>query len=308
MSGIGVVLNPYSKTYKRNPRQIDRIAFIIGDKASCKPTDDLPDLYRVADEFKSRDIDILAISGGDGTIHCTLTAFIKVYGEKPLPKVTFLRGGTLNTIAATMGIYGTPETLLSDLLLRYHEDRPFTERKLRLMRINEEYGCIFGNGVIANFMDAYYANTAVNPMVAAKTLIKSVYSACTNGKFARGLFERFDAEVIVDGQLWPFANYAAVFAASIRQFGLEFNVFYEMMRQNERFHAYGLSCTPQAMIPHLKKLHDGKPTGFSEAIDAPVLDMKINLEKPMRYTIDGDMLDGCDAFHIRQGPEITIVA
>jgi diacylglycerol kinase family enzyme len=308
MPGIGVVLNPYSKTYKNDPRRLDHMAFIIGDKASCKPTDDIDDLYRVADEFKSRGIDILAISGGDGTIHCTLTAFLKVYGEKPLPKVTFLRGGTLNTIASTLGIYGTTETLMSNLLLSYHEDRPFTEKKLRLMKINDAYGCIFGNGVIANFMDAYYENAALNPFVAAKTLVKSVYSACTNGKFARGLFKRFDAEVTVDGQTWPFGNYCAVFAASIRQFGLEFNVFHEMMRQNERFHAYGISLPPRTIVPYLKKLHDGKSTGCEHFIDAPALDMRIKLEKPMRYTIDGDMLDGTDEIRVSQGPEITVVS
>lgn len=307
MSGIGVVLNPYSKTYKKDPQRLDHMAFIIGDKASCKPTDDIDDLYRVADEFKSRAIDILAISGGDGTIHCTLTAFLKVYGEKPLPKVTFLRGGTLNTIPATLGIYGTTEELMSNLLFRYHEDKPFTEKKLRLMKVNDSYGCIFGNGVIANFMDAYYENVALNPLVAAKTLIKSVYSACTNGEFARGLFERFDAEVTVDGKTWPFANYCAVFAASIRQFGLEFNVFHEMMRQNERFHAYGISLPPRTLVPHLKKLHDGKSTGCEHIVDAPALDMHIKLEKPMRYTIDGDMLEGTDEFRVKQGPEITVL-
>lgn len=307
MSGIGVILNPYSKNYKNNPYQLDRIAFIVGDKASCKPTDDIADLYRVADEFKSRGIDILAISGGDGTIHCTLTAFLKVYGEKTLPKITFLRGGTLNTIAATLGIFGTTETLLSNLLMRYHEDKPFTEKKLRLMRINDDYGCIFGNGVVYNFMEAYYKNPTVNPIMAAKTLVQCVTSACTHGKLARKLFERFDAEVTVNGRPWPFANYCSIFAASIRQFGLNFNVFYQMMRQNEKFHAYGLSLMPRAVVPLLKKMHDGKPSGSPDILEESASEMLIKLEKPLPYTIDGDMLPAQDTLRIIQGPEIMVV-
>lgn len=307
MSGIGVILNPYSKNYKNNPDKLDHIAFIIGDKASCKPTDDIADLYRVADGFKSRGIDILAISGGDGTIHCTLTAFLKVYGEKPLPKITFLRGGTLNTIAATLGIFGTTEKLLSQLLMRYHEDKPFIEKKLRLLKVNDEYGCIFGNGVVYNFMEAYYENPTVNPLMAAKTLAHSVSSAMTHGRLSQKLFERFDAEVSVDGKPWPFANYCSIFAASIRQFGMGFNVFYEMMRQNESFHAYGLSLTPRRLLPHLKKLHDGKPTGSDGILDAPAREMIIKLEKPLPYTIDGDMLEAADSFHITSGPEIIIL-
>src|SRR3990167_10568117 len=142
MAGIGVILNPYSKKYRDNPERMKRMGFIVGDKASCKQTEDLADLKRVADEFKSRDIDILAISGGDGTNHCTLTHFIRVYGEKPLPKICFLRGGTLNTVASSIGVKGTPEAILSNLLVKYHEDVPFETRDLWLTKINDEYGFI----------------------------------------------------------------------------------------------------------------------------------------------------------------------
>ena len=307
MSGIGVVLNPNSKSYKKNPAKLDHMAFIVGDKASCKPTDDIDDLYRVADEFKSRTIDILAISGGDGTIHCTLTAFLKVYGEKPLPKITLLRGGTLNTIAATMGIHGTTEQLLSRLLIRYHEDMPFTEKKLRLMNINGSYGCIWGCGVIAAFMDNYYKHANLNPFIAAKTLAESIFSAVINGRVAREMFDRFDAEVEVDGQKWAFANYTALFAASIRQFGLNFNVFHHMLQQNEKFHAYGISMPPRTLIPLLKKMHDGRPSHSEYVLDQIAEKMTITLGKPLRYTIDGDMLGPADKFEIQKGPELTVL-
>src|SRR3990167_3864318 len=135
MAGIGVILNPYSKKYRDNPERMKRMGFIVGDKASCKQTEDLSDLRRVADEFKSHDIDILAISGGDGTNHCTLTTFIQVYGDKPLPKIVFLRGGTLNTVAGSLKLYGTPEKILSNLLIRYHEDLPFQTRQVMLTKI-----------------------------------------------------------------------------------------------------------------------------------------------------------------------------
>ena len=229
MSGIGVVLNPFSKKYQKNPNKLDHMAFIIGDKASCKPTEDLADLHRVAEEFKSRDIDVLAISGGDGTIHCTLTTFIKVYGAKPLPKVTFLRGGTQNIIPSTMGFKGSTEKLMSNLLIKYHEDKAFEIKKLRLTKINDDYGCIFGMGVINNFMELYYKNPNVNPVIAIKTLIHAVSSAAMNGKLIQDMFKRFDAEVIVDGKKWPFANWCAVFTGSIRQMGFDFNVFRYML-------------------------------------------------------------------------------
>lgn len=306
MPGVGVILNPYSKKYKKNPNSLERMAFIVGDKASCKSTHDLADLTRVADEFKSRDVDILAISGGDGTIHCTLTTFLKVYGEKPMPKITFLRGGTLNTIPATVNIKGSTERILSDLLVKYHEDIPFEVKKLRLMRINDDYGCIFGVGLIYNFMASYYASTP-GPWGAIKTFVKSICSGFTNGSYINKMFERFDAEVIVNGKVWPYANYSAVYAGSIRQMGLNFNVFYYMLKQNEKFHACGLSMPPRNIILYLKGMHDGGPSGCPNLIEEATDRMEIKLSKPLPYTIDGDMLKPCDSFLLTVGPELSVL-
>lgn len=306
MPGVGVILNPYSKKYKNNPNTLERMAFIVGDKASCKSTHDLVDLMRVAEDFKTREIDVLAISGGDGTIHCTLTTFIRVYGEKPLPRITFLRGGTVNTIASTMGIVGNTEKILSDLLVKYHEDIPFEVKKLRLMKINDDFGSIFGLGVVYNFMQAYYSG---KPGVwgAAKTLVRCIASGAVNGKLVRGIFNRIDAEVIVNGEVWPFANYSGIYAASIRQFGLGFNVFYHMLKQNDKFHAQALSMPPRSILPLLKKMHDGKNSGSENVIDAMAETMEIKLREPAAYTIDGDMLPAVDYFKITPGPVLSIL-
>ena len=124
MPGIGVILNPYSKKFKKDPNRAKHMGFIVGDKASCKETEDLDDLRRVAEEFKTRDIDILAINGGDGTNHCTLTTFLQVYREKPLPKIALLRGGTLNTVARSVGVKGRSEDILSNLLVSSTPAKP----------------------------------------------------------------------------------------------------------------------------------------------------------------------------------------
>src|SRR5262245_26778679 len=158
MPGIGVVLNPHSKRYRNHPEKLKRMGFIVGDKGHFGATKDLNDIERVAEDFKEHDIDVLALSGGDGTNHRTLTTFIKVYGDKPLPKIALLGGGTLNTIAFSCGIYGSPEKVLSNLLYKYHEDEPFETTEITITRINtkagEFYGFIWGCGVIYRFMDS----------------------------------------------------------------------------------------------------------------------------------------------------------
>lgn len=307
MPGIGVILNPYSRKYARNPQKAKRMGFIVGDKASCKETEDLEDLRRVAEEFKTRDIDILAISGGDGTNHCTLTTFINVYGDKPLPKIALLRGGTLNTVANTMGVKGSSEGILSNLLVKYHEDIPFETRQAMLTKINDEYGFIFGMGVLFNFMDHYYRSENLSPTHATGTLIHSVFSAIGNGLFARKMFDRFDGEVTVNGKRWPFANYSALYTGSINQIGLNFMVYYLTDKNPDMFHAAGFSLPPRNVLTYVPRMYLGKPSGCPNMIEEAATEMIIKLKKPLPYTIDGDMKPASDTFHITSGPKLTVL-
>lgn len=307
MPGIGVILNPHSKRYKKYPEELKKMGFIVGDKASCRATDTMEHLEEVVHDFKNRDIDILAISGGDGTLHCTLTSFIRVYGDKPLPKICLLRGGTLNAVATIVGVKGTPETLLSNLMVKYHEDIPFQTTEMMLTKVNDQYGFIFGLGVIYRFMEDYYSNPNVNALIAAKTLCKAIGSAIINGKFARGLFERFDADVIVNGKKWPFANYSAIYSGSMEELGLNFKTFYHVPDFPGQFHAIGFSLPPRNIIPYVPLMYFGKPSGCPNMLEEPATEMIIKLQKPMSYTIDGDMKKPLDYFHVSSGPKITIL-
>ena len=306
MPGIGIVLNPHSKKHKKDPDKLTRMSFIVGDRGSCQATEDIQDLRRVAEAFKTRDIDILAIGGGDGTNHVTLTHFIDVYGEKPLPKLTFLRGGTMNTLANACGIKGAPEKILSNLIYKYHEDEPFEMTEMDLMRVNDKYGFIFGTGVIYRFMQAYYGGTPPSPPKAAWTLARSIGSAAINGGFARKLFERYDAEVTVDGKRWPFANWSALYAGSIPILGLKFKVFH-YSQEAGKFHAIGFSLPPRNVLRHVGDMFFGRPSKSENLIEEPATEMKIELERPMAYTIDGDMLPAEKSFTVRTGPRLRIL-
>src|SRR3989338_9471201 len=91
MPGIGVILNPYSRSNRKNPGRAERLGFIVGDKGSCHATRDISDVERFAQEFKERGVEILGLSGGDGTYQRTLTTFVKIYGETPLPQIALYR-------------------------------------------------------------------------------------------------------------------------------------------------------------------------------------------------------------------------
>ncbi len=306
MSGIGVVVNPHSKQYKDNPEKMKRLGFIVGDRGDFASTQDLRDIRVVAERFKERHIDILALGGGDGTNHRTLTTFIQIYGDKPLPKIAMLRGGTLNTVAFSCGVRGSPEKNLSNLLFKYHEDEEFETAQVTMMQINDYYGFIWGCGVIYRFMENYYALGQGSPLNAAWTLARAIGSAVVNGPFACKMFERMSGEVAVNETKWPFKNYSAIYAGSVEYLGLNFRVFYHA-RDPERFHAVGFSLPPRNVLPYVPMMFLGRPSGCPNLIEAAAEEMIVQLERPQPYTIDGDMHEPADRFVIKTGPRLTVI-
>ena len=306
MSGIGVVLNPHSKRYKQAPHLLSRMAFIVGERGHFKATHNLEDLEQVAQQFRDKGIEILAMSGGDGTLHQTISVFLRVYGEQPLPRIALLRGGTLNNVATSCGIRGTPEKLLMRLIYRYHEDQSLPETVICPMKINDQYGFIWGCGVIARFMEAYYGNGRPSSFHAAKTLARTITSALINGRFACDVFRRFDAEVTFNGKAWPYKNYNAIFAGSISELGLGFRLFYRVSEETP-FHAIGFSLPPRNVLRYVPRMFLGRQTGCPDLLEDAGGEMSIRLEEPQSYTIDGDMYEPTDYFHITQGPRLNII-
>src|SRR5262245_59503760 len=86
VGGIGVVLNPRARKNRNRADEIGaRIASALGQDGLVRVTQSLDAVGEAAVEFHDRGIEILAICGGDGTFHCTLTAFHAVYGADALP-------------------------------------------------------------------------------------------------------------------------------------------------------------------------------------------------------------------------------
>ncbi len=306
MSGIGIILNPHSRSYKHNPERMERLGFIVGDKASCHATHDILDVEALAKEFKEKNIDILGISGGDGTNHVTLTNFIKVYGDTPLPKIAFLRGGTMNNITGALGIKGLPEKILSNLIFKYHSGAEFKMTEVDMMNINGKYGFLWGMGLISRFIEEYYKGFPT-PTRAAKILAYFISSSLCHTKFIMRVCERFDARVVVNGVEWPFKNYISLHAGTVETFGLHFDPFYRAREKPGFFHMLGISCVPRSMLWGFPWIFMRKRVPSENYQDDLASDVLIELAEPMTHQIDGDIQPATDRISIKTGPRLNCI-
>ncbi|HPW45197.1 MAG TPA: diacylglycerol kinase family protein [bacterium] len=289
MPGIGVILNPYSRSNKRNPDRIRQFGFIVGDKGSCYSTDTLDHVKYLAKEFKERDIEILGISGGDGTNHKTLSAFIEVYGEKPLPKIAILRGGTMNNLAWQLGIQGRPEKILSDLIIKYHNGESFREVDINMIRVNGSYGFLLGMGLIERFIDVYQnVKGGPTPARGMALLVKASLSSLVNGRMAQMLVERFNARIYIDGKLQPFKNYMMIFSGTMQTLGFNFRPLYRGASEVGKFQFVGISCTGMQLVKTFHRALLAKPANSEHYVDEMGSEVVMEFDEPMAYTIDGD--------------------
>ncbi len=311
MPGIGIIANPHSRRNQRNPNRMRRLAYVIGTQDRYEMTQSVEAISDVAKRFKDQDIDILALNGGDGTNHVTLSAFVEVYGKTPLPRITFLRGGTMNTVANGVGIQGSPSRLLANLVDKYYTQTPFESTHRNLLEIEDEskkrYGFIFGNGIVSNFLESYYEAEDPTPLSAAILLGRTISSIPFGGKSARAIVKPFRAELEVDGEIWPMQNYTSILASTINQIGLGFRPFVRCEDGPDTFHVLGMTAGPMGVLKSLPRMRLG--LAVKEDIMKSRAPKKAILRSPdaIAYTIDGDMHRAQSEIILSAGPRIEII-
>ena len=318
MAGIGVVLNPKSGRNVNDPRAAFRLARVLGDHGVLRSAGSVEELYRIAEDFRKVEIDVLAISGGDGTNHVTLTGFLDVYGGALMPRVALLRGGTMNMVANSVGVgRGRPEGLLARLVRAYAKRGAVELENVErhVMRVaprqggKNDFGFLFGTGVMRGFLAEYYRGGQPSPLVALTTLARAVGSALVGGETIRRIARPFRGSVTFDDSAhWDERDFLAIAAGTISHVGLQFKPFYRFAERDGSFHMLGIHTSPLSFIRELPRIHRAEPMRPGKALET--LARRAILRSatgPVEYMIDGDLHEVRGEVEIAMGPSVRLV-
>ena len=86
-----------------------------------------------------------------------------------------------------ISIRGRPQEMLYEVVDRYHQGEELRTVEYHVLKVGDRYGFLFGNGLIANFLDAYYATGRPSPVMGAKILLKGITSGIFGGSFKKNL-------------------------------------------------------------------------------------------------------------------------
>lgn len=288
-----------------------RLAYVLGKDDVDATTKTVEAVDDVARRFRDAGIDILALNGGDGTNHVTLTSFLRVYGDEPLPMVAFLRGGTMNTVSNAIGIRGEPQELLVNIVEKYYLKQSFEISERDLLKISDAngtaYGFIFGTGVISNYLSVYYDAGDPSPASAAKLVAQGLGSAVVQGPLIKRLFKPARGRLYANGEPWREGTFYSVAASTIDQIGLGFRPFVRCEAQPGEFHALAILCSPVRFCLMLPWLRTGRPLPQDHVPDTLAHTFVFESDEPIEYTIDGDLHQAGNRITIETGPRLQII-
>ncbi|MBW1870520.1 MAG: hypothetical protein JRJ19_00545 [Deltaproteobacteria bacterium] len=307
MPGIGVINNPYSRKNKKNPDWMRSLGYLAGTKGEAVATKHIEDIHEMARMFKERQIDILAINGGDGSNSLVLTAMIDEYADQKLPMIALLRGGTMNIAANSCGIKGTSAGLMVNLVHKYRQSVPFETTWRDTLKIEDRYGFLFGNGFIQSFLEVLYAGGKKTPWTTAKLFGKGTISTMIGGSLAKRLFERLHARVTVDGRRLPQESFAAMAAATVEQIGFNFKPFHRCQEESHSFHFLSIVSSPAAFAARLPRVYFGKKIHEKIMTEIVAKEVLIESDKPLKYTLDGENYTSGLQLKIGTGPRLRII-
>lgn len=309
-SGIGVIVNPYARRHRGDPAVARRLARICGDRGVVVEPRGFPSMLRVAEDFRRQRIDVLGIGGGDGSTAYVLTAFDRVYGEEPLPKIALLRGGTMNTIANAIGVPREgPPRLLELLLARHAEGRELESSRRCAMRAGDRLGFLFGTGISHGFLEEYYSRgNPPTPVTAARTLGAIAGSILARGEIAHRVAAPVETVLTVDGERWPLTPYLGVMMGMVEQAGLGFRPFFRAGEGVDAIHLVAIHGSPSAVLARLWRVRLGRALGEAAATER--LARRIELACPVgrvRHFLDGDLHETESPLTVTVGPRVRFV-
>jgi diacylglycerol kinase family enzyme len=305
---IGVLVNARAGRVRRDPALLARLAAAV-PAGRLVATASAAEVAPALAGLRERGVDCLLVVGGDGSVGGTLSALLRSWPAASLPAVSFACGGTVNTIAASLGARGDPERQLAGLLA---DATPRIDVRRCAVEVESDTGewragMIFAAGVAVRWLRMYYEDSRQGAAGAASVVARIAGSALVGGRLAARMFEATPARVEVDGAPLALARFTAMAAASVEHVGLGFRPFRTAGRDPERFHftitdAGALRVSLE--LPAQRRARAPKRSCLSHHEARRV---RVRFEQAQPWSVDADVFAPAIALELCASPPLRFV-
>lgn len=277
---LALVTNPHSRGNRRDPGLRARLLAAMAEGTLDLSGED--GWAPVAQALVDGGVERVGISGGDGTLHCLLTALARMAPPERWPAVGLLRTGTMNTLAANLGVRGRPLALAAGL-------GAGALRPVPVISVEDRVGVLFGVGVQVSFLEEYYKGL-LGPVGGAWLLARVVGGALVSSPLARRLVALHRFRVEVDGVPWEQPGWRGVGASTLPSLGLGFQTCPNTPAEG-RMEAYGFA-TAGGIVRNLPRMRFGLDFVGAGVEQSLATSLVIEGDEPLAYMVDGDLHRG----------------
>lgn len=302
-----VLVNARAGRVRRDPGLIERLRAVLPAE-NLRVTHSVDEVREALADLCATGADTLFVVGGDGSVTGSLTPLMQVWPVDRLPRLVFAAGGTINTIARSLGSKGAPDEILRRFLA---VDRKITESRRPSLRVrdgegNERHGMIFAAGSASRWLEHYYAGQT-GIAGAASLVARILASAVMRGSLARQIFSPVHASVDLDGRIRE-AGFTVMGAGSVRDVGLVFSPFRTAGTRPDRFHWLETDAPPWRFGAEIPGFALGIYPPNSCLRHASAARVKVQFERPEIYTLDAELFPASDTLQIEAGPSLRFLA
>lgn len=289
MPSTGALVNANAGRARRDPGLVARLRALLGEERVLL-TRGAEEVAPALASLRAAGVERLVLVGGDGTIGGTLTELLESWPAAELPSLLVTAGGTVNTIARSLGCSGAPDRVLARIL--EHGPRELSPRPLVTVTApgdESRSGMIFANGVAVRWLRMYYEESRRGVAGASSVVARIMASAAIGGALARRMFAPAEAQVEVDGEPLALRRFTVMAASSCAEIGLGFAPFHLAGRDPQRFHFAITDASAGRIMAEMPAVRLGvKPPG-SCIEDHAAHQVRVRFSEPQPWSLDADV-------------------
>lgn len=299
----GVIVNANARSVRRDRGLVTRLAH-LAPRDGVVVTSRVEEIDPALASLLDRGVDAIALVGGDGTLPHTLTRLLRGRDPDALPAIVPTRGGTVNTIARSLGVRGGPDQTLAQLVRG-----ELAEQRRAVVRVAADggaplFGFLFVNGVGVSFLELYYAGPT-GPAGALSVVGRLSASALMGGPLARRAFGGFEAELEVDGERIDQRHFTVMAAGAVRHLGLGFAPLYSAGSDPERIHLAITGASAARLALELPALRAGSRGACLEHFSCRGADLR--LAAPLSWSLDAELFPPAHRLAVSAGPALRFL-
>lgn len=306
MKKAGIIINPNAKKIRTGKTSLDKYKKLVSDNIDLRISNGLHEIKSIAQDFKAKNIDYIAIAGGDGTVHLTLTEIIKAYLPGEIPPILILKEGTMDNIARTIKLKGNGLYLLKKLIKALDSGKDIQTFRRNTIQIEDRYCFLFGTGMITNFLNEVYNGKEKGLVRNIQVGIKTIKEAVTNTRDGI-IFNFLKEDIKIDGKEIGFDSVSGILAGTVEHVGMSFSPLKEAVSNETGFQTLITGMEPRKMLLNINKFRRGKKIKSSEYCNLFANEMQISCPNEFDYTMDGDIYKAKDFLMIKMGPPVELV-